>query len=97
MLLSDLLRCEVRSESGEKLGHVFDVRVARRSGSSPARVDQTWRLTGLLVGSRGARERFGLTPGRPGGYRHMRDAIPWGDVIGVDDGVIVVRDAAKPR
>jgi sporulation protein YlmC with PRC-barrel domain len=96
MLLSELLRSEVRTESGKKLGHVFDVRVARSPRSSTDRVDQTWRLKGLLVGSRGARERFGISHGQLAVPLHKRDAIGWEDVVRVEGGTIVVReDAAR--
>jgi sporulation protein YlmC with PRC-barrel domain len=94
MLLSELLRTEVRTESGRKLGHVFDVRVARDPRSSKDRVDQTWRLTGVLVGPRGARERFGISRGRTVVPRHGRDAIAWEDVIRIDGGVLIVSDGA---
>ena len=96
MLLSEILRCKVRRESGEKLGHVFDVRVARSPQSSSERVDQSWKLVGLLVGGRGAKERYGFSHDHLAGPRHARDAIPWKTVLRMEGDVIVVRDDAEP-
>jgi sporulation protein YlmC with PRC-barrel domain len=97
MLVSELLRCSVVTRSGEKLGHVFDLRVARSPRSDRKRADQEWRLVGLVVGPRGARERFGLVRGGLAGPRHERDAIPWDSVVRMRPGEIVVRDGTEPR
>ena len=53
MRLTDLLGAELVTESGERLGHVFDVRVKRDPRSSPERADQKWKLDALLYGERG--------------------------------------------
>jgi sporulation protein YlmC with PRC-barrel domain len=96
MRLSELLRKRVVRESGQKVGHVFDVRVARSPRSKNDRDDQEWRIVGLLVGSRGARERFGITHDGTTGPRHIRDAIPWDAVVEIQGDRIVVRDDAQP-
>jgi sporulation protein YlmC with PRC-barrel domain len=84
MRLSDLLGLPVRSESGERLGHVHDVR-----GELTHR---TLWLTALVVGKVGVLERLGIgaprTPTRVRGH----DAIAWSDVVSVDRTGIVVRD-----
>jgi sporulation protein YlmC with PRC-barrel domain len=97
MLVSELMRSEVRSESGEKLGHVFDIRVARSPNSATDRADQQWRVTGLLVGRQAWRERFGIAHDRPAGPRHASDAIPWESVVSVDAGRIVVKGGTQPE
>ena len=94
MLASELLRCEVRSESGEKLGSVFDVRVARNPRSSTKTDDQRWRIIGLNVGIRGALERFGLSRSNRSARRHEHAVIPWEQVRRLEGSVIVVSDDA---
>ena len=71
MRLSELLGLEVQTESGESLGHVYDVR-----GELGAR---SLRVTGLVVGKLGLLERLGIgAPGRPGAAAYPRR----GDVVG---------------
>lgn len=79
---SDLTGCVVRTESGEKLGRVHDLR-------AHADPDGGWALMGLVVGSGGMRARFG-----PGGDDPVRagNVIPWEAVTSLGDGVVVVRD-----
>jgi sporulation protein YlmC with PRC-barrel domain len=96
MRLSDLLKKRVVRENGEKVGHVFDVRVARSPRSMGDRDDQEWRVTGLLVGTRGARERFGITHDGTTGPRHARAAIPWESVVDIEGDRVIVRDDAEP-
>jgi hypothetical protein len=93
--LSEILRSEVVTESGESLGHVFDVRVARSPRSSTQRADQDWHLTGLVVGRRGFSERFGFARNQLAGPRHTPDAVPWEDVLRFEDERIVVRAGAE--
>ena len=52
---SDLVGCVARTESGEKLGRVHDL----RAHSS----DDGWVLMGLVIGRRGALVPAGLLPG----------------------------------
>lgn len=85
---SDLMGCVVRTEGGEKLGRVHDLRVHSTSGGD-------WALMGLVVGPAGLRQRFGA-----GGDEAVRsgNVIPWEAVTKVSDGLVVVRDvvAAVP-
>ena len=93
MRLIDLLGCEVRTESGEDLDHVWDVRAEQVEGGL--------RLVGLLVGRFGLLSRLGVF-----GWRGMRehgervrpetDGIPWEAVLRIEEGVIVVRDGTRP-
>jgi sporulation protein YlmC with PRC-barrel domain len=97
MPLSEILRSEVVTESGERLGHAFDVRVARRAGSSPERADQTWRVQGIVVGRRGLRERLGFGGIGSARARLSEKIVPWGDVVEVASGRITVREGVEPE
>jgi sporulation protein YlmC with PRC-barrel domain len=88
--LSELLGLSVRTESGERLGTVHDV----RADLTP----RTLRITGLVVGRIGLLERLGI--GAPGAQARLRgrDVISWSDVVRADRrGVIVKRRASISR
>jgi sporulation protein YlmC with PRC-barrel domain len=98
MRVSRLIRSEVVTESGERLGHVFDVRVARRRGSSHERADQQWRVVGLVVGKRGLRERLGFTPGRRSAPTLRHDLIPWGEIVRIEGpDRLIAREGTRPE
>jgi sporulation protein YlmC with PRC-barrel domain len=84
--VSELLGLSVRTESGDDLGHVHDVR-----GELTPR---TLKVTGLVVGQLGLLERLGL--GAPTSAARLRthDVIPWKDVIRANRRGVVVRDGA---
>ena len=84
MRLSELLGLGVRTESGDHVGRVFDVRAEL--------TPRTLKVTGLVVGRMGLLERLGL-----GAHRHHErlrtdDVIAWRDVVRADRRGIVVRD-----
>ena len=87
--VSDLLGTEVHTESGRKLGRVYDLRgeLTRR----------TLRITGVAVGGLALVERLGI--GAPESAERIRtkDVIPWSSVIRADRRGIVVRDDARER
>jgi sporulation protein YlmC with PRC-barrel domain len=87
--LSDLLGLEVRSESGEHLGQVHDVRGDLGT--------QGLRVTVLVVGHTGILERLGI--GAPHTQTRMRAhaVIPWESVIRADRRGVVVRDTTASR
>jgi sporulation protein YlmC with PRC-barrel domain len=89
MKLSDLLGASVHTESGERLGHVHDVRAELTASSL--------RITGLVVGGFGLLERLGL--GAPESQDRIRshDVVPWSAVVRADRRGIVVRDGTEPR
>jgi sporulation protein YlmC with PRC-barrel domain len=80
---SDLIGCVVRTEGGEKLGRVHDLRAHAVSGGG-------WELVGLVVGASGLRARFG--PGEDDPIHSVGNVIPWEAVTSLDDGLVVVRD-----
>jgi sporulation protein YlmC with PRC-barrel domain len=85
--ISALLGVEVRTESGEQLGHVHDVRANLTSSSL--------RITGLVVGGFGLLERLGLGAPRAGVRLRAHDTVPWSAVVRADRGVVVVRDGTR--
>jgi sporulation protein YlmC with PRC-barrel domain len=78
---SDLLGCEIRTESGERLGHVYDLRAEL--------ADDRWRLSGLVLGRRGISARLVGTGPDPmiGG-----EVVGWEAVSRLEVGSIIVRD-----
>jgi sporulation protein YlmC with PRC-barrel domain len=79
---SDLIGCVVRTESGERLGRVHDLRASS--------VDGEWQLDGLIVGRGGMIARMigsGPDPLVRG------DLVPWGQITRLDEGLISVRDS----
>jgi len=78
---SDLIGCELRTESGERLGRVHDLRAERTEGS--------WRLMGLVYGRRGLSARLVGTGPDPTVSGNL---IPWEAVSRLEAGTIVVCD-----
>jgi sporulation protein YlmC with PRC-barrel domain len=82
---SDLIGCELRTESGDHLGRVHDLRAEERGDG--------WLLVGLVAGRRGMLAR--LTGSDEDAL--VRGAfIPWQAVRSLSDGLITVRDDAAP-
>jgi sporulation protein YlmC with PRC-barrel domain len=81
--VSDLLGSRVRTEAGESLGRVHDVRGELRP--------RTVVVTGLVVGKWGLLERLGLGAPRSNVRIRSRDVIPWKDVVRADRRGVVVR------
>ena len=92
MKLTDLLGATLVTESGERLGHVFDVRVKRDPRSSRERADQKWKLDALLYGEQGLIARFGLFAARERVSRGRHEELPWSEVVAIAAGQITVRD-----
>jgi sporulation protein YlmC with PRC-barrel domain len=82
--LSELLGRRVRTESGERVGRVHDVRAEL--------TPQTLKITGLVVGELGLLERLGIGAVSHRNRLRGHDVVPWGDVLRADRSGIVVRD-----
>jgi sporulation protein YlmC with PRC-barrel domain len=82
--LSELLGCEVKTESGEGLGRVHDVRGELTSRSL--------KVTGLVVGQFGLLERLGLGAPESRARIAVHDLVPWSAVLRADRRGIVVKD-----
>jgi sporulation protein YlmC with PRC-barrel domain len=89
MKLSDLLSLEVRTESGEKVGRVHDVR-----GELTTR---SLKITGLVVGKIGLLERLGVGAPESTDRIRPRDAVPWTAVVRADRRGVVVKDGTTPE
>jgi sporulation protein YlmC with PRC-barrel domain len=89
MRLSELLNREIVSESEEKLGHVHEVRGEL--------VDGRLLVVGLVAGTLGTLERYGIGThgsGGPGRAKvHGHPIIPWERVVRVGSKVVVRDDA----
>jgi sporulation protein YlmC with PRC-barrel domain len=97
MRVSEVLGSIVNTESGQKLGHVYDVRVQRDPRSSPRSAGQKWTVTGLVVGGRGMLERFGVSGARKQEPILQRDLVPWSAIVRVRAGEVVVKDGTEPQ
>ena len=86
---SDLIGAVVRTEGGEKLGRVHDLRAHSHS-------EGEWLLMGLVVGPKGLRARF--QGGESGAAVRAGNVIPWEAITRLEEGLVVVRDelAAVP-
>lgn len=85
MRLSDLLGLRVRTQGGDRLGCVHDVRAEL--------TPRTLKVTGLVVGRLGVLERLGA----PTSTARLRGhtVIAWKDIIRADRRGVVVRDGAS--
>lgn len=89
MRLTDLLGVQVRTESGDDLGKVHDLRAEL--------TPRTLKVTGLVVGGLGLLERLGIGAPESGARIRTRDVIPWSAVVRADRRGILVRDGTKPQ
>ena len=77
---SDLIGCVVRTQSGQSIGRVHDLRASAVAGG--------WQLDGLVIGRYGMFERMtgaGPDPTVRG------DVLPWSAVTALSEGVIEIR------
>jgi sporulation protein YlmC with PRC-barrel domain len=86
---SDLIGAVVRSESGERLGRVHDLRAHSTS-------DGGWLLMGVVTGPRGLLARF--EGAEDDEAVRAGNVIPWEAIVRFDEGIVIVRDevAAAP-
>jgi sporulation protein YlmC with PRC-barrel domain len=86
---TQLMGAVVRSESGERLGRVHDLRAHESS-------DGSWVLMGIVTGPRGMLARFEGAEGDEA--VRSGNVIPWEAIVRLDEGLVVVRDevAAAP-
>jgi sporulation protein YlmC with PRC-barrel domain len=80
---SELIGAVVRSESGERIGRVHDLRAV----SAP---DGGWLLMGLVTGPRGLLARFEGAEGEEA--IRAGNVVPWEAIVRLEDGIVVVRD-----
>ena len=90
MRLSEIMKRQVVTESGRKLGHVHDIRATQRGNRLV--------VTGLLVGQHALLEHFGfgMPHGRRGGKLHTKaNIVPVDAIVRVSPGKVVVRDGTE--
>jgi sporulation protein YlmC with PRC-barrel domain len=86
--VSDLLGSRLTTGSGADLGRIWDVRAERLTKLADERVNETWRVIGLIGGRSGWKERIGLTP--EGDPSPGKTFIPWESVLEVGSGAVTV-------
>ena len=89
--VSELLRSRVVTSSGEDLERIWDVRVERQTKVPDERVNESWRVMGLIAGRGGWKERIGLSP--EGDPEEGEAFITWGSVQGIGSGTVTVAGA----
>jgi sporulation protein YlmC with PRC-barrel domain len=88
MKLTELLGVPVRTEDGESLGRVHDV----RADLGP----RSLKVTGLVVGKLGVIERLGIGAPRTPLRLRTHDVVPWSAVVRADRRGVVVRAGTTP-
>jgi sporulation protein YlmC with PRC-barrel domain len=83
---SDLIGCQVVTESGQRLGQVHDLRADA--------VADGWVLVGLVVGRRGIVVRL-VGDSAPDPVVRG-DVIPWAAITRLRDGLVTVREGTVP-
>jgi sporulation protein YlmC with PRC-barrel domain len=94
MRLSELLRSRLVTASGTDLGRIWDVRAQRQTKLPDEHVNETWRVTGLIRGRSGWRERIGLSDEADPTDREA--FVPWESVQALGSEIVTVADAAAP-
>jgi sporulation protein YlmC with PRC-barrel domain len=82
---SDLIGCAVRTESGEDLGRVHDLRARSIEGG--------WQLEGLVVGRGGMIARM---TGSSADALVRGDLVPWNQITRLEEGLVSVRNTFEP-
>ncbi|HEX3561233.1 MAG TPA: hypothetical protein VHU24_00230 [Solirubrobacterales bacterium] len=88
--VSELLRSRLVTASGRDLGRIWDVRVERQTQVPDEHVNEAWRVSGLIAGRWGWRERIGVWP--EGDPDHPEIFTPWASVRELADGIVTVAD-----
>jgi sporulation protein YlmC with PRC-barrel domain len=88
--VSELLGSHLVTSSGTDLGRIWDIRVERQTDLPDERVNEAWRVTGLITGREGWKERIGVSPeGDPSPGEFF---IPWQSVVEISSGTVAVAD-----
>lgn len=89
MRVSDLIGAHLVTESGERLGRVFDVNVRRPGGEG---AEGPWQIDALVYGERGMASRFGVVLVKQWVAAGRHDEVAWERVVGIGPGEVTVRD-----
>jgi sporulation protein YlmC with PRC-barrel domain len=88
--VSGLLGSRLVTSSGSDLGRIWDVRAERLTELPDERVNEAWRVTGLITGRMGWKERIGLSP--EGDPAPGEAFTAWTSVVEIGSGTVVVGD-----
>jgi len=88
--LSELLRSRLVTTTRTDLGRIWDVRVERQTELPDERINEAWRVTGLVTGRMGWQERIGMSP--EGDAAEGETFTPWESVQDISSGVVTVAD-----
>jgi len=86
--VSELLRSHLVTSSGTDLGRIWDIRVKRQTDLPDERVNEAWRVTGLVTGREGWKERIGVSP--EGDPEPGELFTPWESVVEIASGTVAV-------
>jgi sporulation protein YlmC with PRC-barrel domain len=86
----ELLGSPLVTGSGAVLGRIWDVRAERQTKVPDERVNEAWRVTGLIAGRWGWKERIGLTA--EADLSEGETFRPWSSVLEIRAGSVVVAD-----
>jgi sporulation protein YlmC with PRC-barrel domain len=92
--VSGLLRSRLATSSGADLGRIWDIRAERQTKLADERVNEAWRVIGLITGRMGWMERIGVSA--EGDASTGEAFIPWESVLEIGSGTIVIADSARP-
>lgn len=88
--VSALLRARLATSSGRDLGRIWDVRAERQTQVPDERVNEAWRVTGLIAGRGAWRDRIGMSSeDDPAGGDYF---VPWDSVLDFAGGVVTVAE-----
>src|SRR4051794_28336260 len=94
--ISELLgRAVIDADTGKRIGHAWDVRVRREGKQRSGHGRERWVVTGIVITSRGALERFGFLHLRrfspSGEWTSRRETIAWDRIVRIGPEAIEVR------
>ena len=91
--VSELLRSRLVTSSGADLGRIWDIRAERQTKLADERVNEAWRVTGLITGRTGWMERIGVSA--EGDPFPSEAFIPWEGVLEIGSGMVAIADSAR--
>jgi sporulation protein YlmC with PRC-barrel domain len=89
--LSSLIGREIVTDAGRRIGDCHDLRAELTSSSL--------RVTGLVVGTRGWLEHYGIGAQASASPERVKDkdTVPWEAILRIEGNRIVVREDAAPQ
>jgi sporulation protein YlmC with PRC-barrel domain len=90
-MLSSFIGRDIVTDTGRHVGRCHDLRGELTMSSL--------HVTGLVVGTRGWLEHFGIGAQASASPQRVtdKDTVPWNAILRIEDNRIIVRDDAAPR